>query len=159
MTRSNHLRSRVQFMQVALRSLVLILSAALVGAGADRLLTNLSLGWLREQPLATVESMGEGQRITIPESSRLRSELMVVTVTAREIQPTSALAAVVEADPERTTKVRSPATGRVVDLKVHLGDRVARQQQVAVILPDEFLQAQFESARPDTWVPAIAAQL
>jgi membrane fusion protein, heavy metal efflux system len=95
-------------------SLVLALSATIVPARAQGPLT-------------------DGQRITVPESSRLRSELATAVVAARKVQRTLELSGIVEADPARTVRVLSPAAGRVVDIKVQPGDRVAAQQELAVI--------------------------
>jgi membrane fusion protein, heavy metal efflux system len=55
------------------------------------------------------------------------------------------LLAVVEADPSRTVQVLSPVAGRVVDLKVQLGDRVAQHRELAVVY-DSF--AEKDDRRP-----------
>jgi cobalt-zinc-cadmium efflux system membrane fusion protein len=47
----------------------------------------------------------------------------------------------VEADPARTVKVLTPVTGRVTDLKVQLGARVAKGQELAVIDSGDLAQA------------------
>jgi membrane fusion protein, heavy metal efflux system len=48
---------------------------------------------------------------------------------------------VVEADPARTVKVLTPVTGRLTDLKVQLGARVAKGQELAVIDSSDLAQA------------------
>ena len=83
----------------------------------------------------------EGSRIAIPEGSPLRSKLMIGTVAAKEIQRTLELPAVVEADPARTVKVLPPVAGRLIDLKIQLGERVERGQELAVIDSSDLAQA------------------
>jgi len=83
----------------------------------------------------------EGSRIAIPEGSPLRSKLMIGTVAAKEIQRTLELPAVVEADPARTMKVLPPVAGRLIDLKIQLGERVERGQELAVIDSSDLAQA------------------
>jgi membrane fusion protein, heavy metal efflux system len=77
----------------------------------------------------------EGQLIKIPQGSPLRSELTIASVAANEIERTLTLTGVVEADPSRTVQVLSPIAGRVVDVKVQLGDRVAPDQELALVHP------------------------
>lgn len=102
-----------------------------------RVSSNSLSGQAHEQSAATQgrapRFVGERQRITVPSSSPLRSQLMIATVAAKETQRTLELPGVVEADPARMVKVLPPVAGRVVDLKVQLGDRVAQQQELAVI--------------------------
>ena len=83
----------------------------------------------------------EGGRITVPEGSPLRGKLTVAAVAEKEIQRTLALPSVVEADPARTVKVMPPVTGRVTELKVQLGERVVRGQELAVIDSGDLAQA------------------
>jgi membrane fusion protein, heavy metal efflux system len=47
----------------------------------------------------------------------------------------------VEADPARTVKVLTPVAGRLIDLKVQLGERVERGQELAVIDSSDLAQA------------------
>jgi membrane fusion protein, heavy metal efflux system len=75
----------------------------------------------------------EGQLIKIPQGSALRSELTIAAVAAKEIQRMLTLTGVVEADPSRTTQVLAPVAGRIVDVKVQLGDRVAPDQELALV--------------------------
>src|SRR5258708_29262251 len=67
--------------------------------------------------------------------------LRLVAGGEKEIQPTLARPAVVEADPARTFKVLTPVTGRVIDLKVRLGERVVQGQELAVIDSSDLAQA------------------
>jgi membrane fusion protein, heavy metal efflux system len=75
----------------------------------------------------------EGQLIRIPQGSPLRSELTTAAVAAKEIQRMLTLPGVVEADPSRTMQVLAPVAGRIVDVKVQLGDRVAPDQELALV--------------------------
>jgi membrane fusion protein, heavy metal efflux system len=67
------------------------------------------------------------------EPGALRGEPTVAVAAARETQRTLTLLAVVEADPSRTVQVVPPVVGRVVDLKIQRGDRVAQHQELAVV--------------------------
>jgi cobalt-zinc-cadmium efflux system membrane fusion protein len=110
---------------------------AVFGASAHRPISNSSSDQGEERTPVTRESgphlIKEGQLIKIPQGSPLRSELTVAAVTTKEIQRTLNLRAVVEADPSRTVQVLPPVAGRVVDLKVQRGDRVAQNQELAVV--------------------------
>jgi len=126
-------------------ALALVLFAAGVGFGAYRLIANSSD--LRARLPAAVPQKSvpnlvrEGLRIAIPEGSPLRSKLTIGTVAAKEFQRTLELPAMVEADPARTVKVLPPVAGRVLDLKVQLGERVERGQELAVIDSSDLAQA------------------
>jgi multidrug efflux pump subunit AcrA (membrane-fusion protein) len=89
--------------------------------------------------------IGEGRRITVPPTSPLRSELVIATVAAKETQRMLELPGVVEADPARTVKVLPPVAGRVVDLKVQLGDRVAQQQELALVYVGDLTRTRFDT--------------
>jgi cobalt-zinc-cadmium efflux system membrane fusion protein len=75
----------------------------------------------------------EGQLIKIPQDSALRSQLTISAVAAKEIERTLTLTAVVAADPSRTVQVLVPVVGRVIDVKIQLGDRVAPDQELALV--------------------------
>jgi membrane fusion protein, heavy metal efflux system len=85
---------------------------------------------IRESPPHLIR---EGQLIKIPQGSPLRGELTIAAVTAKEIHRTLTLTGVVEAVPSRTVQVLTPIAGRVVDVKVQLGDRVAPDQELALV--------------------------
>jgi cobalt-zinc-cadmium efflux system membrane fusion protein len=110
---------------------------AVLGAGAHRAISNLSSDQGEERMPMTLETaphlIKEGQLSKIPQGSPLRSELTFAADAAKEIQRSLTLLAVVEADPSRTVQVLSPVAGRVVDLKVQRGDRVAQHQELAVV--------------------------
>jgi membrane fusion protein, heavy metal efflux system len=95
------------------------------------------------------------QRITVPEGSRLRSELTIAVVAATQVQRTLELSGIVEADPARSVRVLPPGAGRVVDVKVQPGDRVAAQQELAVMYVGGLGRAQFDS-RSSPALPTVA---
>ena len=82
-----------------------------------------------------------GDRITVPPSSSLRTQLVVAEVAQKEVARTLVLPATVESDPARTVKVLPPVAGRVVELKVQLGERVKQGQELAVIDSGDLAQA------------------
>jgi membrane fusion protein, heavy metal efflux system len=85
---------------------------------------------IRESPPHLIR---ERQLIKIPQGSPLRGELSIAAVAAKEIHRTLTLTGVVEAIPSRTVQVLAPIGGRVVDVKVQLGDRVAPDQELALV--------------------------
>jgi cobalt-zinc-cadmium efflux system membrane fusion protein len=82
-----------------------------------------------------------GDRIVVPDGSPLRTRLAVAAVEMTEVSHKLVLPAMVEADPARTVKVLTPVTGRVTDLRVQLGARVAQSQELAVIDSGDLAQA------------------
>jgi membrane fusion protein, heavy metal efflux system len=83
----------------------------------------------------------QGNQIVIPESSPLRKRLTVTPAHAEAISAKLVLPAVVESDPARTAAVLPPLGGRVVEIKVALGDRVRQGQVLAVIDSPDLGQA------------------
>jgi cobalt-zinc-cadmium efflux system membrane fusion protein len=125
--------------------LVVVLLAAGVVLGAYELVAN-SPGLPTSTPMPVVQThvpnlVRDGSRITIPEGSPLRDKLMVGTVVEQPIERTLQLPAIVEAEPARTVKVLPPVAGRLIDLKVQLGERVERGQELAVIDSSDLAQA------------------
>jgi membrane fusion protein, heavy metal efflux system len=89
----------------------------------------------------------KGNKIIVPEGSALRERLQVAPALT---QPTGAellLPALIESDPTRTAAVLTPLSGRVVALKVALGDRVTQGQVVAVLDSPDFGQAVDDDAK------------
>jgi membrane fusion protein, heavy metal efflux system len=83
----------------------------------------------------------QGDKIVVPEGSALRSRLNVMAASRQEVHPRLLLPAVVESDPARTAAVLTPLSGRLIALKVALGDRVSRGQVVAIIDSPDLAQA------------------
>jgi membrane fusion protein, heavy metal efflux system len=116
-------------------ALVLIVLAAVAGFGVYYVASRS--GALRAQEPSLHDTAAfftvDGARITVPPTSPLRTKLGIAEVADRKIQRSLTLPAVVEADPGRTAKVLPSVAGRVIDLKVQLGARVAAGDVLAVI--------------------------
>ncbi len=108
------------------------------------------LSFLAPRPAHAAESTGtlspimvrQGDRIFIPAESPLRSRLAVDATAAQASSRSLSLPAVVEANPARTVNVLPPLIGRLVELKVGLGDSVRAGQTVAWIGSPDLPQAQ-----------------
>src|ERR1700722_8298891 len=83
----------------------------------------------------------QGDKIVVPEGSALRSRLTVEAAPAQAVSAKLVLPAVVESDPTRTAAVLTPLSGRLVSLKVALGDRVTKGQVLAVLDSPDLGQA------------------
>jgi cobalt-zinc-cadmium efflux system membrane fusion protein len=83
----------------------------------------------------------QGNKITVPEGSALRARLSVMPAASQTIGGKLVLPAVVESDPARTAQVLPPLGGRVIALKVGLGDRVTQGQVLAVVDSPDLGQA------------------
>jgi len=83
----------------------------------------------------------QGDKLLVPEGSALRARLSVMPVSVQPVSPKLLLPAVVESDPVRTAAVLTPLSGRLIALKVGLGDRVLRGQVLAVIDSPDLAQA------------------
>jgi cobalt-zinc-cadmium efflux system membrane fusion protein len=93
------------------------------------------------KPESPPQMVRQGGKISIPEGSPLRGRLTVMPVATQPINDKLVLPAVVESDPARTASVLPPLGGRVLQLKVALGDRVKAGQVVAVIDSPDLGQA------------------
>jgi cobalt-zinc-cadmium efflux system membrane fusion protein len=89
----------------------------------------------------------QGNKILVPEGSALRGRLSVEAAPAQAVSAKMVLPAVVESDPARTAAVLTPLGGRLISLKVGLGDRVARGQVLAVIDSPDLGQAYDDDAK------------
>ena len=94
---------------------------------------------IKPEPRAAM--VRQGDKITIPEGSPLRSRVSVTAVSAEAVTDKLVLPAVVESNPARTAAVLPPLSGRVMQLKVALGDRVNAGQVLAVIDSPDLGQA------------------
>jgi cobalt-zinc-cadmium efflux system membrane fusion protein len=83
----------------------------------------------------------KADRIEVPANSPLRQRLAVSAIANSAAAHSVALPAVVEADPARTVNILPPLTGRLVALKVKLGDVVKQGQVLAVISSPDLAQA------------------
>ena len=89
----------------------------------------------------------QGDRIVIPETSPLRKRLAIAPAEAQEVNAKLVLPAIVESDPSRTAAVLTPLGGRVLAIKVALGDRVHKGQVLAVIDSPDLGQAYEDDAK------------
>jgi cobalt-zinc-cadmium efflux system membrane fusion protein len=99
------------------------------------------LGGAGKQAAAPELMVRQGDKIMVPEGSALRNRLSVMPAPARTVSPRLMLPAIVESDPARTSAVLTPLSGRLVALKVALGDRVKQGQVLAVIDSPDLGQA------------------
>jgi cobalt-zinc-cadmium efflux system membrane fusion protein len=129
------------------RGVLLILIGLILGVAGDRFLGPPKVGSETASPpelnRATTQNVlaRVGDRIVVPATSPLRARLAVATVEMTQVSHKLVLPATVEADPARTVKVLPPVTGRVTDLKVQLGARVTKGQDLAVIDSGDLAQA------------------
>lgn len=79
--------------------------------------------------------------MTVPASSPLRQRMVVEPLSASVADGGLELPATVEADPARVVNVLTPVTGKVVELRVGLGDRVQKGQVLAVLASGDYDQA------------------
>jgi cobalt-zinc-cadmium efflux system membrane fusion protein len=143
MTQSNDPGDHKKPPKSAGTALVLLLLAVGAGFGVYRLTSHWSAADIRAQeaPQEPTFLIRQGSRIIVPENSPVRNKLQIEPVEERDVQRTLTLPAVVEADPARTVKVLPPVTGRVIDLKVQLGERVSQDQDLAVLDSGDLAQA------------------
>ncbi|MGO9932265.1 MAG: efflux RND transporter periplasmic adaptor subunit [Steroidobacteraceae bacterium] len=91
---------------------------------------------------AEAESMvRQGEKILVPEGSALRARLGVMAAQLQPVSPKLVLPGIVESDPARTAAVLTPLSGRLIALKVGLGDRVTQGQVLATIDSPDLGQA------------------
>jgi cobalt-zinc-cadmium efflux system membrane fusion protein len=124
-----------------------------IGSGLVLISIGMALGIAVERSIITIKADPEtvsrpgpvfsrvGDRIVVPDGSPLRTRLSVAAVEMTQVSHRLVLPAVVEADPARTVKVLTPVTGRLTDLRVPLGARVAKGQELATIDSGDLAQA------------------
>jgi|HubBroStandDraft_6_1064221.scaffolds.fasta_scaffold217568_2 cobalt-zinc-cadmium efflux system membrane fusion protein len=95
----------------------------------------------RELAVKTAVLLRSGEQITVPASSPVRSQLTIAPVGIKDVRRNLTLPAVVEADPARLIKVLPPLSGRVMLLKVALGERVTAGQPLIVLESPDLAQA------------------
>jgi cobalt-zinc-cadmium efflux system membrane fusion protein len=88
-----------------------------------------------------------GDKIIVPEGSALRGRLGVMPAQLQPVSSKLALPGIVESDPARTAAVLTPLSGRLIALKVALGDRVKQGQVLAVIDSPDLGQAYDDDAK------------
>ena len=83
----------------------------------------------------------QGNKLIVPEGSVLRQRLTVMPAQTVTVSSRLELPAIIESDPARTAAVLTPLGGRILELKVALGDRVHRGQVLAVLDSPDLGQA------------------
>ena len=118
-------------------------AGAVVGLLIIGVLYASKAGWFSgKQPPAPPPALEHpGDKIVIPADSPLRSRIAFAPAVTRSIGARISVPGQVEADPARTIAVLAPLGGRLAELKVSLGDRVAAGQVLAVIDSPDLAQA------------------
>jgi cobalt-zinc-cadmium efflux system membrane fusion protein len=124
----------------------LLIALFLFGSGFGAFVYRVAVNWSGSSTVASPAEGGpqlvrEGKRIVIPEGSPLRGSLTIDAVDEREIERNLILPAVVEADPARLVKVLPPLAGRIMQLKVQLGEQVEQGQPLVVFDSPDLLTA------------------
>jgi cobalt-zinc-cadmium efflux system membrane fusion protein len=135
------------------RSLLLIALGLCLGVTGDRLLSpppSISDVSQSSKPAPSAAFSRIGSRIVVPSASPLRSRLVLANAVSKEVSHRLVLPAVAEADPAHTVKVLPPLAGRVVSLKVQLGERVTQGQELAVIDSGDLAQAYSDDQKART---------
>lgn len=83
----------------------------------------------------------QGNRLSVPAGSPLRDRLLVATVGQQTSPHDVSLPATVEANPASTVNILPPLTGKLLELKVRLGDSVKRGQVLATMSAPDLAQA------------------
>ena len=83
----------------------------------------------------------EGNQIKIPSYSALRAQVFTKRVGTLTVPHIVSVPGMVEADPFRTVNILPPLTGRLISLKVRLGDFVKKDQILAVVRSPDLAQA------------------
>jgi membrane fusion protein, heavy metal efflux system len=123
--------------------LIILLLGVAAGLGIYRGISHWPAADIRaqESPQEPTFLIRQGDRVIVPETSPVRNKLQIEPVEERDVRRTLTLPAVVEADPARTVKVLPPVTGRVMELKAQLGERVTDGQELAVLDSGDLAQA------------------
>jgi cobalt-zinc-cadmium efflux system membrane fusion protein len=135
------------------RSLLLIALGLGLGIAGDRFLSppwRISDASPSSMQAPSVAFSRVGNRLVVPPGSPLRSLLVLANAVSKEVSHRLVLPAVVEADPGRTVKVLPPLAGRVVSLKVQLGERITQGQELAVIDSGDLAQAYSDDQKART---------
>ena len=137
------MKNNSEFSSNPLNKPIAIAVACLVLVGAGALYIGKSHSE-ESKKTATVDApmfTAQGDKLTVPADSPLRKRLAVAAVSAAAPIHTIDIPGVVEADPANTVNILPPLTGRLLELKVKLGDAVKAGQIVAVMSSPDLAQA------------------
>ena len=98
-------------------------------------------GGLKQPPAAAPWTVQQGDKISVPEASPLRSRIAVEPASTQTVGAKLLVPGVIEAEPARTASILPQLTGRVTDLKVQLGERVRKGQVLVVLDSADLAQA------------------
>jgi len=112
-----------------------------LGLASGLSLNRFSARAVEEAQVRPADVIHQGDRIIIPPGSLLRAELDVQQVTVTDSTRPLVLPASVEADPARMINILPPVAGKIVELRVKLGDHVMKGQPLAVIDSGDLAQA------------------
>ena len=114
---------------------IALLMTILLSAAIITLLFNccLLIASIRKSPSENPIMIRQNDLIIIPEGSPLRSQMSFQTVSASKSPHIVSFPGIIEASPSRTINIVPPLTGRLIALKVRLGDRVQPNQVLAII--------------------------
>lgn len=126
-----------------------LLGGALLGVLLLTLLYTRGFGLLAARPEPTPPPAFErhGSALLVPQGSPLRQRLLTAPAAAVPVTRRIVLPGIVESDPARTAPILAPLAGRVLELKVRLGDRVSAGQALAVIDSPDLAQAYDDHTR------------
>jgi membrane fusion protein, heavy metal efflux system len=124
------------------RAWLLILIGVVAGVAGERLVIPSKSEVDHATPATPAAPFTKvGDRIVVPETSLLRTLLVVQPASVKDVARELVLPAMVEADPARTVNVMPSVTGQVIDLMAQLGGRVTKGQQLAIIDSSDLAQA------------------
>ena len=82
----------------------------------------------------------EGKQVSVPETSTYRKRIEMGTAVQKSLPHYQTIPGVIEVDPAASVSVLPALTGRLVDMKVSLGDTVRSGQLLASIQSSDLLQ-------------------
>ena len=136
------IRARYTDFTLRQKSMVLFLIALLCGLSIICLFKYCFAITLHKRHLASAPSIVRlDKKIIIPEHSPLRSKMVIKTVSMNTSLHTVSFPGIVEANPARTINILPPFPGRLIRLKVGLGDAVKQHQVLAVMRSPGLAQA------------------
>ena len=117
-----------------------------IGFGVLLLLLLLTHGFGRwgvpqQSPAAAPWTVQQGDKISVPDASPLRSRISVEPASTQNVGSKLIVPGVIEAEPARTTTILPQLTGRVIGLKVQLGERVHKGQVLVILDSADLAQA------------------
>ena len=119
-------------------------AACIVLAGCD---ANSLFGAHANTPRQSTEPVREGNFITVPEASPLRTQLQVQTIVEQALERPIEVPGSIEADAAKLVKIVPPLAGRIVRLHAALGDVVRKGDPLFTLDSAELSAAQGEAGK------------